>query len=237
MTRRTPEQYDWRLALFNDRRLSKHFTSPRRSKITHVTLHHMTIVSSGTDAGNTAALGACYQTWQSREASANYGVAGDQVWQFVSDNDAPWSDANSTSNHSTLSIEHANSTTGPKWEVGDQTMVTGQRLVATLHRLYGLGRPTRATVRVHRDYFATSCPGPYMMAHLDAYIAAAAKFYDNPDTPTPAPPQEAPMALTQAEIDKIAYAVVAYKNTRLDDRDVYQILRDIDAKLDALGKA
>lgn len=45
------------------------------------------------------------------------------------------------------------------------------------------------------------------------------------------------MALTQAEIDKIAYAVVAYKNTRLDDRDVYQILRDIDAKLDALGKA
>lgn len=192
MTRRTPAQYDWDLALFNDRRLSKHFTSPRRAKISHVTLHHMTIVSSGSDAGNAGALEGCYDTWQNRKASANYGVAGDQVWQFVSDNDAPWSDANGPSNQSTLSIEHANSTAGPKWVVAAETMETGQRLVATLHRLYGLGRPSRKTVKVHQDFLATACPGPYMMARLDAYIAAAAKFYDAGANPVP-PPDPTPV--------------------------------------------
>jgi hypothetical protein len=182
---RTPEQYDWTNALFNDRRLTKHFTSPRRSQITHVTLHHMTIVAPADKPRSTVALEGCYRTWQNREASANYGVSGELVWQFVSDFDAAWSDANNTSNHSTLSIEHANSTAGPKWQISDETMRTGQRLVATLHRLYGLGRPSRKTVRVHQDYYATACPGPYMMAHLDDYIAAAAHFYDNPDAADP----------------------------------------------------
>lgn len=186
MTKRNPAQYDWTNALFNDRRLTKHFTHPRRSKISHVTLHHMTIVSTGTDASNKAALEGCYTTWQSRPASANYGVAGDQVWQFVSDNDAPWSDADGASNHSTLSIEHANSTSEPTWKIGAETMATGAHLVATLHRLYGLGRPSRKTVRMHRDYYSTACPGPYMVAHLNDYIAAAQRFYDG--TPTPKPP-------------------------------------------------
>lgn len=184
MTKRTPAQYDWKNALFNDRRLPRggHFTSPRRSKITHVTLHHMTIVASGSGSGTTSALEGCYRTWTgSRQASANYGISGNQVWQYVSDNDAAWADANSTSNHSTLSIEHANSTAGPKWEISDETLATSARLIATLHHLYGLGRPSRKTVKVHRDYFATSCPGPYMMAHLSAHIAAAARIYDNPN--------------------------------------------------------
>lgn len=193
MTSRTPEQYDWSKALFNDRRLTKNFTSPRRSKITHVTLHHMTIVAPADKPRSTIAVEGAYKTWMGgRAASANYGVSGELVWQYVSDNDAAWSDANSTSNHSTLSIEHANSTAGPKWQVSDATMRTGQRLVACLHRLYGLGRPSRKTVRVHQDYYATACPGPYMMARLDDYIAAAAHFYDNPGAADPEPPVEPP---------------------------------------------
>ncbi len=199
MTTRSPEQYDWTKALFNDRRLSKNFTSPRRSKITHVTLHHMTIVAPVDKPRSTVAVEAAYDTWMGgRQASANYGVSGELVWQYVSDFDAAWSDANSTSTHSTLSIEHANSTAGPGWEISAATMRTGQRLVACLHRLYGLGRPTRKTVRVHRDYYATACPGPYMMAHLDEYIAAAAHFYDHPDdsdstSPEPDPSGSAPL--------------------------------------------
>lgn len=190
MTVRTPAQYDWTLALFNDRRLSKNFTSPRRGKITHVTLHHMTIVAPADDPTSTVAVEGAYDTWMGgRAASANYGVSGELVWQYVSDNDAAWSDANSTSNNSTLSIEHANSTAGPTWQISDQTMATGARLVATLHRLYGLGRPSRKTVRMHRDYYATACPGPYMVDHLNDYIAAAGRWYDG-ETPEPAPTPE-----------------------------------------------
>ena len=186
MTRRTPAQYDWSKALFNDRRLNKHFTSPRRSKIRTVTLHHSTIVGNG----NGAALEAMYDVWQKREASANYGVDCKNVWQYVSDNDAAWANATS-SNHETLSIEHTNSTGKSSWKISDETMATGQRLVATLHLLYGLGRPSRKTVKVHQDYFATACPGPFMMAHLSEYIANAARIYDDikvsPSKPAPTP--------------------------------------------------
>lgn len=196
MVQRTPPQYDWDKALFNDRRLTKHFTSPRRSKITHVTLHHMTIVVPGSGSNSTSSLEGCYKTWQTREASANYGVSGNQVWQYVSDNDAAWSDADSASNHSTLSIEHTNSTPGPSWQISDETMKTGARLVAHLHKLYALGRPSRKTVRMHRDYYATSCPGPYMVAHLSVYIAEAARVYDEITGVTPAPPVVTPPTTT-----------------------------------------
>lgn len=202
MTERTPDEYDWDDALFNDRRLSKHFTSPRRAPIRTVTLHHMTILAPGDGSDSTVALEGCYRTWQNRQASANYGVSGDQVWQYVSDNDAAWANA-SSSNHETLSIEHANSTAGPSWKVSDKTMQTGARLVATLHRLYGLGRPSRKTVKMHRDYYATACPGPYMVDHLDEYIAAAARFYDNPQDN----PKENDMPLTDADVKKIVTAL------------------------------
>lgn len=211
MTHRKPAQYDWTKALFNDRRLSKHFTSPRRSRIKTVTLHHMTIVAPGDGSSSTVALEGCYRTWQTRQASANYGVSGNQVWQYVSDNDAAWANA-SSSNHETLSIEHANSTAGPGWKVSDKTMETGARLVATLHRLYGLGRPTRKTVRMHRDYFATACPGPYMVDRLGDYIARAARFYDEAATPTPTPPKPTPPKPKPEPVGKSWFGKVISKN-------------------------
>lgn len=198
MARRTPAQYDWDKALFNDRRLSKHFTSPRRSRIRTVTLHHMTILAPGDGSSSTVALEGCYRTWQTRQASANYGVSGNQVWQYVSDNDAAWANA-SSSNHETLSIEHANSTAGPSWKVSNKTMETGARLVASLHRLYGLGRPSRKTVKMHRDYYATACPGPFMVDHLGEYIARAARFYDGAKDEPTTPPAPKPPARPKTE--------------------------------------
>ena len=191
MTRRTRSQYDFPNLRFDETILTKHFTAPRQGKIKFVVVHHMTIVGKG----NGSALDACYKTWQTREASAHYGVDGDYVRQFVWDGNAAWSTASKTGNHQGISIEHANATAGPGWTVSETTWKTGAKLAAAIHRKYGLGRPTSnskgttGTLRVHRSFFATACPGPYMMKIWSAYVREAQRQYDqmsvNPALPKP----------------------------------------------------
>jgi len=132
MTTRTPAQYDWAHALFNDRRITKHFTSPRRLAITHVTLHHMDSRSSGTDASNTAVLEGCYKTWMgTREPRLTTASPAIKCGSSFGQRRGVVG-CHSTSNHSTLSIEHADSTLAPDYTISSQTMATGQRLVANL---------------------------------------------------------------------------------------------------------
>src|SRR5690554_6920800 len=109
MARRTPAQYNWSAVQFDERILRKHFTAPRRQKIAFVVAHHSTIVGKGTGSANDT----MYNVWQSREASAHYGVDGDYVMQFVWDSNAAWAVGNTTGNHAGISIEHANATAGP----------------------------------------------------------------------------------------------------------------------------
>lgn len=192
MATRSPAQYDWNKCLFHDRRLSKHFTRPRRGKIKHVDIHHMTVLGKGDGGANEA----CYRIWQNRQASGHYGIDGEHVWQFVSDNDAAWGNGNATANHEGIVVEHANSATGGQWPIGEVTFRNGARLVAALHRLYGLGRPwsnsngSAGTVRAHRTFTNTSCPGPWFMDNWTRYVTLCQAFYDGiagAATPTPTP--------------------------------------------------
>lgn len=212
MARRNPGQYNWGALEFDETILPAvplRCTSPRQGKIAFAVLHHMTVLGRGDGGANDA----CYNIWQSREASAHYGVDGKYVRQFVWDSDAAWATANWNGNHQGISIEHANSATGDAsgWPIADETWKTGARLTAYLHKAYGLGRPwtdggNAGTVRVHRSFFATGCPGAYMMAILDQYVAEAARIYDalvsgvNPassDTFTPIVPEEDIVATLQ----------------------------------------
>ncbi|MDR1266705.1 MAG: N-acetylmuramoyl-L-alanine amidase [Propionibacteriaceae bacterium] len=135
-----------------------------------------------------------YAAWTGgRQTSAHYGVQDGRVVQFVHDKDTAWATGNNTGNAQGISIEHVNSQLAPDYPVSDATFNTGARLVAALHRYYGWGRPTRATVKAHQEFSATACPGPYLMANLDRYIALAAAMYDGQDpAPAPAPTQPAP---------------------------------------------
>jgi len=74
----------------------------------------------------------------------------------------------------------------------------------------------------HRDGYATACPG-------DAVYAWAKKGAPRPGTSTPtAPPQEDDdMPITDDDLGRIAHAVAAFQNPKLEPkRDVYQIQRD-----------
>lgn len=74
-----------------------HYNGRNGHTITHITLHIMVGHLTGTDS-----------TFQHPNgASAHYGIGADgTIHQYVSENDGSWSDANYTSNNSTISIEH-----------------------------------------------------------------------------------------------------------------------------------
>jgi endonuclease/exonuclease/phosphatase (EEP) superfamily protein YafD len=198
-TRRSPSQYDWGKQLFDEILLPtsgsrRRATVPRRGKIKHIDIHHMTVH----DSANGRANAMCAKIWESREASAHYGIDNDYVAQFVMDNNEAWGNANARANMEGIVIEHANSTLGPLWMIGGKTLESSVRLVAELHITHELGRPTSTgfgmggTVRTHRSFYSTSCPGPYFERIWSSYIKRIQAEYDRlvrrpsaPSAPTP----------------------------------------------------
>jgi hypothetical protein len=74
-----------------------HYNGRNGLTITHITLHIMVGHLTGTDSVFQHPSG----------ASAHYGIgANGAIHQYVNENDGSWSDANYTSNNSTISIEH-----------------------------------------------------------------------------------------------------------------------------------
>lgn len=190
MTRRNPAEYNFNTLEFDEQIMQKHFTKGRSGKkIGFVVLHHMVI--RDLDVNRPDALDACFATWQKRESSAHYGVDGGFIRQFVYDSDTAWATGKVVGNQQGISIEHVNVTldepgTANDYLISELTLETSARLTAAIHKKHGLGRPTRATVKVHQDFKATACPGPYFMKVLDRYIALAQKFYDGGQPAKPA---------------------------------------------------
>ena len=200
MTRRTPKDYNWKRLEFDETILTKHFTKGRLgSKIKFVVVHHMTIIGTGDGRANDK----CYKVWQSRKASAHYGVDGSFVRQFVWDSNYAWATGNVVGNRSGVSIEHANMSAAPKWEVSPSTRATAAKLSAHLHYIHGLGRPTSTkggkggTLRKHSSFKATACPGPYFDKVWEAYVKDVQDEYDalvipKPTEPVPSPTPQVP---------------------------------------------
>ena len=106
--------------------LTKHYTPGRTQNIDKIVLHH--------NAARLTTAG-CYQTWQTREASAHYQVEYDgTIGQLVHDGDTAWHATGA--NASGIGIEHANATFGPTWTISDATLENGAHLVAALCRYY-----------------------------------------------------------------------------------------------------
>lgn len=194
MTRRDPADYNWPQLRFDETILRKHFSALTSRDIRYVVVHHMTVVGKG----NGSALDACWNIWQNRQASAHYGVDGNLVRQYVWDKNFAWATGSNAGNLHGISIEHANSTAGPKWLVSDTTMKTGARLVAHLHVAYKLGRPVSGkTLRQHDEFTSTACPGPFLGGtEWSDYVREAQRIYDQltakPNLPKPTPKPPAP---------------------------------------------
>ena len=205
MARRTPEQYDWDKVSFDQRILTKHFTKQSSKDVAYIVIHHMVIKDR--DVNDDDGLDTVYRVWQSRPASAHYGVDGKFIAQFVWDKDYAWATGNTAGNARGISIEHVNSTldesgTANDYHVSDETWHNGAKLVAYLHKVYKMGRPVDGkTLRKHSSFSSTSCPGPYLGGKIwKDYVKEAQRVYDEiidgkaPSAPKPskAPSKPAP---------------------------------------------
>lgn len=200
MTRRTPEEYKWMRLQFDETLLTKHFTPQASKDVRFIVVHHMTVIGKGDGRANDK----CYVIWQNRRASAHYGVDGEYVRQFVWDKDYAWATGSYVGNKYGISIEHANSTAGPRWLVGDETIKTGAKLVAHLHWFYKLGRPVSGkTLKKHRDFSSTACPGPYLGgSYWDEYVKECQRQYDKIGAGGPVTPPKPPLPTPQTYIVK-----------------------------------
>lgn len=166
-----------------NRILTKHFTPGRAGRsISSVVLHY--------NDGDLSIDG-CYDTWQTRQASAHYQVQSDGlIGQLVWDGDTAWHAGNLDANRRSIGIEHANRGDS----LTDECIESGAHLVAAICAYYKLGRPQwGVNVFPHNHFSSTDCPGPLRegTSYHDRYMTRAAEWYDAMVTGTqPGPPQQ-----------------------------------------------
>jgi len=144
----------------------------RSYRKTSVTLHH--------NGGNLSLQG-ILDVWKTREASAHFqSDSAGALGQYVNEYEYAWAVGNMSGNQSSISIEMANNSRGPKWGVNDVTWQSAARLAGWLHanRLDGQPRPTMDTLLPHYHWKSTDCFGPYMKSIYPKVLAASKQYYD-----------------------------------------------------------
>lgn len=136
--------------------------SERRDSIKKITLHHM--------AGNLS-VESCGEVFQSREASANYGIGSDgRLGLYVPEKYRAWSTSNPDNDHQAINIELANDGYGPDWHVSDKAIAKCIDLCEDICKRYGFKMnytgDTNGSVTLHKWFIATTCPGPYLESKI-----------------------------------------------------------------------
>lgn len=147
-------------------KLSPHYDSREGTPITDITIHHM--------AGNLTVY-QCGEVFQTREASANYGIDGEgRVGLYVEEKYASWANANASSNRRSITIELANDEIGGEWHVSDTALNKCIELCVDICQRNGITLiytgDTSGTLTRHNMFYPTTCPGPYLQSKFH-YIA------------------------------------------------------------------
>lgn len=173
-------------------------------KKTSVTLHH--------NGGRLSHAGVL-STWKTRPASAHFDVdASGSVAQYVKVNEYAWAVGNTSGNQSTISIEQANSTLSPNWEVAEATWKSSARLAGWLFAKVIGERPSKSNFFVHKHWSATDCAGPYIDKVFPQILAAAQSAYDTfKGTKTTTPPPASKPTTGKESLSQVAKDVIAGK--------------------------
>lgn len=155
------------------------YTAGRQDKIRGIVIHHA--ASTSLDS-----IGTVFSQY-GRGGSAHYGVGGNQVHQYVREEDTAWHCSNWAGNSATIGIETTNSTGAPDWKVADDTLQTLIKLVADIAKRNNLGKlwinpdADFPALSGHRDWqgAATYCPGDYLYSKLQ-YICDQANEINYP---------------------------------------------------------
>lgn len=142
-------------------------------------------------AGNLS-VETCGSVFQTRKASANYGVGSDgRVGLYVEEHNRAWTSSNADNDHQAVTIEVANDRIGGDWHVSDKALAKLIDLCVDICRRNGIKKlnftgDKRGNLTMHKWFAATDCPGAYLESKFP-YIAAEvnkrlayAKIYGNP---------------------------------------------------------
>ena len=150
---------------------------------TSVTLHH--------NAGNLTHE-QVLNVWKTRPASAHFDVdAAGAVAQYVLPHEYAWAVGNTEGNMRSISIEMANSSLSPDWEVSSVTWMAAARLAGWLFAKIVKARPTNDNFFRHKHWAATACAGPHIDKVWSQVLLEAQKSYDY-FTSAPTPPPTVP---------------------------------------------
>lgn len=137
-----------------------------------VTLHH-----NGAKLSHEGVL----KTWKTRPASAHFDVDKEgEIAQYVIVNEYAWAVGNTKGNEETISIEMANISLAPHYEVAQVTLDSTARLSGWLfaNEVEGQPHPSEHNFFPHQHWFATACPGPFVMAHFHEILRDTQRHYE-----------------------------------------------------------
>ena len=147
--------------------LTDHYDSRGGAKVCKITIHHM--------AGNLS-IETCGNVFQTREASANYGIGTDgRIGGYVPEEYRAWSTANYDNDKQAINIELANDGGAEtNWHVSDTAIEKCIQLCVDICKRYGFtlnytGDASGSLTR-HNMFMATTCPGGYLQSKFP-YIA------------------------------------------------------------------
>lgn len=130
----------------------KKWSSRGGSKIHGVIVHHWAGINGGIERLTTSEA----------KASVNYFILSTgEIIGSVSEKFRAWTSGSYEADRNRITIEVQNSTLGPDWKVSPAAVTSLKRLLADIHKRYNL-TPSADSIKGHRDFAATACPGPFL---------------------------------------------------------------------------
>lgn len=144
--------------------------SARTAPISKITIHHMAVVN-----GSLADIGAWFQNPKSN-ASSNYGIdSNGKVALYVDESKRAWTSNSRDNDNVAVTIEVANSSGEPNWEISPAAYKTLIELCVdicqrnNIKELVYTGDKNGNLTR-HNMFAATACPGPYLTSKLPQIV-------------------------------------------------------------------
>lgn len=145
-------------------KLSPNNSGKRKYPITKITIHHM--------AGNLS-IEQCGEVFQSRQASANYGIGSDgRVALYVDEANRSWASSNADNDNRAVTIEVANDGgESSGWHVSQRALEARVGLCVDICKRNGIKElvyngTKHGTLTMHCMFAATACPGPYLKSRF-----------------------------------------------------------------------
>ncbi|WNM67997.1 endolysin [Microbacterium phage SirVictor] len=151
-------------------------------KKTRIIVHHW----AGTSGGDTALMKPKGQNSRG-DVSASYILYNDgTLVGQVPEELSPWTTG--SADWGSVTVETQNKRGAPNWDIDSRAKEKLAQLMADLSDRYGWGELRLGTnVRMHREFNATACPGPDMVASLPSIVARANQLRKGGGGSTPTP--------------------------------------------------